>query len=80
MTGKQIAPRAAGRGEKSPLLYGPIGFLSLKDGEGHQRGVQKDVVFSRWPHPVPYISPCPIGVLGVEMAPKFYGLSVLLFP
>ena len=27
-----------------------------------------------------YISPCPIGVLGVELSRKFYGFFVLFFP
>ena len=46
--GKQIAPRAAGSGEKRPpSLLSYRDFLSLKDGGGYQqRGVQKDVVFS----------------------------------
>lgn len=50
----------------SPLSY--RGFYPLK--MGYQQGVQKDVVFSHWSCPVAYISPCPIGVSGVEMASK----------
>ena len=78
ITGKQIAPRGSGRGEKSSTLYCLIGFLSLKDG-GFQRGVQKDVVFSHWPCLVTCISPCPVRVLGVEMSHKFYDFFVVLF-
>ena len=52
ITGKQIPPRTAGRGEKStPLSIVFIEFLPLKMG-GYQRGVQKDVDFSQWPCPV----------------------------
>ena len=43
-------------------------------------GDQNDVVFSHWPGPSTYISPCSIRFLGVEMSHKFYGFFVLLFP
>ena len=79
ITRKQKAPRAAGRGEKSPssrLSY--RGFYPLKMG-GYHRGVQK-WVFSHWPCPVTYISPCPIGVLGAEMSHKSHGFFALFFP
>ena len=66
---KQL-PGQTGRGKKSPPLYCPIGVFPLKDG-GYQYGVQKGVVFSYWPCPVTYISPCPIGVLEMEMPHKF---------
>ena len=79
--GKQTAPRAAGSGEKSPLsLLSYRVFYSWKLGGGYQRGVQRDVVFSHWPYSITYISPCPIGLLGLEMSFKFYGFFVLLFP
>ena len=62
ITGKQIASRTAGSGEKSPLSLLSYGaFYPLKMG-GYQRGVQKAVVFSHWPRPVISINPCPIGV------------------
>ena len=80
ITGKQIASRTAGRGRRAPpsLLFYRFSF-SFKDG-GYQHGVQKDVVFSHWPCPITYISPCPIGVLGVEMSHKSHGFFALLFP
>ena len=68
-----------GRERRVPLSIVSQGVLSLKDG-GCQCGVQKDVVFSHGPRPVTHISPCPVGVLGVETSCKFYGFSVLLFP
>ena len=73
-------PRAAGRGKKTPPFSIVLQrFLSLKGGEKHQNGVQKDVVFSHWLCSITYISPCPIGVLEVEMYRKFYGFFALLF-
>ena len=69
--GKQIAPRAAGRGEKSPAPMVLSGLLSLKVGGRYQRGVQKDVAFSHWPCPVSCISPCPIGVSRVDLSHSF---------
>ena len=71
--GKQTAPRTAGRGKKSPPLYCPIGM-------GGTKVLQQDVVFSHWPCSVTYISPCPIGVLGVEMSHKSHSFFALLFP
>lgn len=51
-------------GEKRPPPHCLIGvFNPLKMG-GYQCGVQKNVVFSHWPCPVTYISPCPIGFQG----------------
>ena len=38
------------------------------------------MVFSHWPCPITYISPRPIGILGVEMSHKFFDFFVLLFP
>ena len=72
-------PGQIGSGKKSPPLYCSIGgFYSLKMG-GYQHGVQKDVVFFHWPCSVTFISPCPIGVLEVELPRKFYGFFALLF-
>ena len=51
------------------------GFLSLKDGGGYQHGVQKNVVFSYLPCLITYVSPCPIGVLGVKM---FHPVSLMV--
>ena len=68
------------REEEPPLsLLSDRGFYPLKMG-GYQRGIQKDVVFSHWPCPVTYISPCPIGALGVEMPHKSHGFFALFFP
>ena len=78
ITQKQTVPRTAGSGEKSPLSIVLEGFLSLKDG-GYQRGVLKDVVFSHRHCPMTFISPCPIGVLRVEMSHKSHGFFALLF-
>ena len=75
ITGKQRAPMAAVRGEKSPSsLLSYSSFYPLKMGGGvvYQRAVQKDVVFSQWPCPVTYISPCAIEILRVEMSHKLY--------
>ena len=65
--------------EESPSLLSHKDFYPLKMG-GYQRGVQKDVVFSHWPCSVTCISPCPIGVLGVEMSQKSHGFFALFFP
>ena len=74
---KQLPGLLGGGGPPHPA-FSYRGFNPLKMG-GYQCGVQKDVVFSHWPCPVTYISPCPTGVLGVEMSPKFYDFFVLLF-
>ena len=73
--GKQMAPRDVGRGEEPPSL------LSLRDFplKGEER-LQKDVVYSHWPCSVTFVSPCPVGALGVETSPKFSGFFVLVFP
>ena len=78
---KQIAPRAAGTGEKSPhLLWSHRGFYPLKMRGGDQYGVQKGVVFFHWPCLVTCISPCPVGVLRVEISHKSHvGFFFLLF-
>ena len=66
---KQMAPRTAGSREKSlPFSIILQGFLSLKGGEGYQRGVQKDVVFSHWPCLITSTSPCPIELLELEIS------------
>lgn len=65
--GKQTAPRAAGGGERRPLLHCPLGvFHPLKMG-GHQRGVRREVAFSYRPCSGTSIRPCPTGALGGEM-------------
>ena len=79
ITGRQIAGRAAGCGEKSLLsLLSYSGFYPLRMGV-YQHGVQKNVFFSHWPCPITYISPCPIGVSGVEMSHKSHGFFDVFF-
>ena len=78
-TGKQTAPRTAGgRGGEEATSIVLWGFYPLKMGV-YKCGVQKYVVFSHWHCPI-IISPCPIGVLGVEMSHKSQGFFALLFP
>ena len=73
---KQIAPRTGWEGEKSPLsLLSFRGFYFLKRA-GHQRGVQKDVVFSHQPCLITCISPCPIGLLGLEMSSVSFMVTI----
>ena len=62
---KQIAPRTAGMGEKSPCsLLSYRGFYRLKIPTwGPER-----CGFLHWTYSSTYISPCPIGVLGLEMS------------
>ena len=79
ITGKQIPPRDPGRGKKSVLpQLSYRGFYSLKMG-GYQHGVHKEVVFFHWPCSITYISPCSIGVLGVEISHKSH-LFLFFFP
>ena len=55
-------PGLLGGGRRAPTLYCLTGVLSLKDGGVPTWGPER-CVFSHWPCPVTYISPCPIGVL-----------------
>ena len=67
-------------GENESLsLLSHRGFYPLKMGVTNM-GSRKMCFFSHWPCPLPMISPCPIGVLAVEMSCKSYGFFALLFP
>ena len=67
-------------GEEPPFLLSYRGFYPLKMGGGTNMGSRKS-----WFSPIgltqlTYISPCPIGVLGVEMSHKSHDFFALFFP
>ena len=76
ITGEQTAPSTDWEGEEeSPftLFYGGFYFLRM----GVPTWGLDIVPVSDWPCPAPYSQPYPIGVLEMNMPPKFYGYFVL---